>query len=128
MIRSLSKANYQTVFLEDDDSCTVTVTAGHYSNMLKNFFFGIMLKVCCKEEDMILKDGTTPYGTKVVLKIVKEKFGRHVISCWMTCVAILKPRNNSLWYILWGYVKSKVFEIPVNDLVDLKSRVVAVIG
>ncbi len=28
------------------------------------------------------QDGATTYGTNVVLKILKEKFGQQVISCW----------------------------------------------
>ncbi len=35
---------------------------------------------------------------------------------------------NFLWFSLQGYMKSKVFKNPVNDLVDLKTRIEVVIG
>ncbi len=31
-----------------------TANAEHDANVLKNIFFGIMLKVCCNEEDTVL--------------------------------------------------------------------------
>ncbi len=44
-----------------------------------------------------------------------------------SCMGHLGARYNSLRFFFVGFVKSKVFESPMNDLVDLEKRIKAVI-
>ncbi len=65
-------SNYRTTFLKMMTAVDiVTVNAEHYANILKNFL-GIMSKVCCNEDDIVLTRWATPHRINVVFKILKR--------------------------------------------------------
>ena len=72
------------------------------------------------------QDGAPPHCSMDVRGSLKATFpnrwiGREERICW-------PPRSPDPTLFLWGYVKDRVFAIPVNDVGELLSRIRDVIG
>ncbi len=111
----------------EDGGCTVTVNVEHYVNTLKNFFLELHRKCVIMKKTWFQQDRATSYGTNVVLKILKEKLGQRIISCYTTLTWLPRSSDITPRDFLWMYVKSNVFESLVNDLVNVKTQIEAVI-
>ena len=61
---------------------------------------------------------------RAVTQCIRELFGNRVVALhhaveWPPCSPDLTPCD----FFLWGYLKSKVYRTPPNDLDDLRARI-----
>lgn len=117
-------------FFENENGRTVSVDANRYEDMLKSFFFLQMRQKRVRiRNTWFQQDGATPHTTNSVLDCLKKKFGERLIS--RRTDFVWPPRSPDLTpcdFFLWGYLKSKVYTTPVNDLLTLKQKITATIN
>lgn len=70
------------------------------------------------------QDGAPAHRSRLVRNRLRELFGRNVISMghdieWPARSPDLTPLD----FFLWGYLKSKVYRTPPNNLLDLRTRI-----
>ena len=71
------------------------------------------------------QDGAPPHQTVAVSTWMIEVFGRKIIA--LNHPIEWPPRSPDLTpcdFFLWGYLKSRVYQTPPNDLIDLRDRIV----
>ncbi|GBO24292.1 hypothetical protein AVEN_250647-1 [Araneus ventricosus] len=84
--------------------------------------------VMFSDEATYQQDGAPPYWSLEVRKVLDEKFPRSWIGRggpipWPPRSPDIKPSE----FFLWGYVKNIIYQSPIRDTGELKSRITATI-
>ncbi|CAK1586379.1 unnamed protein product [Parnassius mnemosyne] len=112
-------------FFENDRGATVTVTSERYIDMINNFFVPQL-----QEEDVdqsgvwFQQDGATAHTARVTMDTLKALFPGKIISRFGDI--LWPPRSPDLTpadFFLWGYLKARVFDTPLTNLEQLKTKI-----
>ena len=74
-----------------------------------------------------MQDGTPPHRKKEVFDCLKEKFDYRLIALHAGPDLLewppYSPDLNLCDFFLWGYLKDNLYETPIKDREELKSRI-----
>jgi hypothetical protein len=111
-------------FFENDDGHAVTVTSARYVHMLENFLIPELHQFPVHENTHSQQDGATSHTARVTVNLLKDLFlNRLIIRNGDVQWPPQSPDLSSCDYFLWGYLKSKVFEIRPATVQDLNVRI-----
>jgi hypothetical protein len=110
-------------FFEDEEGRTVTANTERYTAMLETFLRN-EFNLCQLNSLWFQQDGATAHSAWISMAVLKEMFPGRLISRfgdinWPTCSPDLSAPNS----LLWGYVKSMVYETRPANIDDLKQRI-----
>jgi hypothetical protein len=112
-------------FFEHESERAVTVTGPRYVHMSENFLGPELARHPGTEETFFQQDGAISHTARDSMAAVRNLFPNHVISRYgdMTWPA-RSPDLSACDFLLWGYLKSQVFEAPAPHAVqELKHRI-----
>jgi hypothetical protein len=113
-------------FFEDENEATVTVNSETYMDVTLKPFWRILGKRRAIERDTewFQQDGATPHTSRNSLAWLQQHFpGRHVSSKTTIPWAPHSPDLSPLDYMLWGYLKSKVYVNKPDTIQSLKAAI-----
>ena len=104
-----------------------TITANIYLDMLKHYVVPQLEEF--QPRVVFQQDGAPPHWGLIVRDFLNETFpnrwiGRNGPTPWPP----RSPDITPLDFFLWGYVKDRVYRMPVRDVETLQSRIIEVLG
>jgi hypothetical protein len=94
------------------------VNSINYLKMLKSFFWPKVLRTRDYQKCYFQQDGASPHKASLVQTRLTERFGEHCQERVAVSVTGLNPCD----YLLWGYLKQKVYNQQLKTLKDLRSN------